>query len=74
MFPWIFIPSGIFPCFGSNKSFIPFNNCKKINPHTDFDDYFFVIFMLLLFPSVWETGQPTSLILLTRTIPNSKTM
>lgn len=74
MFPWIFIPSGIFPCFASNKSFIPSNNCKKKKSHAAFGDYCFVILMLLLFPPVCEKEQHTSLVLLTRTvISNSKT-
>lgn len=60
-------PLWIFPCFASNRSFIPSDNCKKKKKsHAAFDDYFFVIFLPLLFPSVWKKGKPTSLILLTR--------
>lgn len=47
-------PLWIFPCFASNRSFIPSDNSKKIiyKSHAAFDDYFFIILMPLLFPSV----------------------
>lgn len=56
------------------KALSPLTTVKRKKSYAAFDDYCFVILMLLLFPSVCEKEQRTSLVLLTRTvISNSKT-
>lgn len=54
MFPWIFIPSEYFLASLPTEALSPLTTVKKYiyKSHADFDDYFFVILMPLLFPSV----------------------